>query len=140
MAYREAAWSMPCGALTPRERQVLRLVGKGLTSAQIGAALGIAARTVDRQAASAVARLGARGRRHAATMVCDDANAVTATLRPDEREVLELLARGSTIDEAAETLHYSRRTVARRLARARTALRVSTTAQALALVGAEALS
>jgi DNA-binding CsgD family transcriptional regulator len=131
---------MPPGSLTPRERQVLCLVGEGLTSAQIGAALGIASRTVDRQAASAVARLGARSRRHAALMVSDPGGSHSQGLRADEREVLALLAGGSTLDETAAALHYSRRTVARRLARARLALRVSTTAQALTLVGAQAVS
>jgi hypothetical protein len=34
-------------------------------------------------------------------------------LRRDEHEVLALLARGSTLSQAPEPLHYSRRTVAR---------------------------
>ena len=119
-------------ALTPRERQVLCLVGKGLTSADIGRTLGIAPRTVDRQAASAVARLGARNRRHAAFMVSENGGETVAGLRPDERELIGLLARGFTIDQAAQEMHYSRRTVARRVAGVRATLCVQTTAQALA--------
>jgi len=126
------------GPLTPRERQVLMLVGEGRTSAQIAASLGVAVCTVDRQAATAVARLGARNRRHAALMVREPGRRADASLRPDERELLALLAGGSTIDQAAGALHYSRRTVARRIARARAALSVSTTTQALATVAGAA--
>jgi len=55
-----------------------------------------------------------------------------AELAAEEREVLTLVARGYRVREIAHTLHLSPRSVDRRLARARAALGVETTAQALA--------
>lgn len=52
-------------------------------------------------------------------------------LTDEQRRLLELLARGSTLDEAAAALHVSRRTAARRLAAAKKTLGVSTTVQAV---------
>lgn len=57
--------------------------------------------------------------------------ALPAGLEPELANVLRLLAEGLTLEQAAARLHYSRRTVARRLASARTALGVRTTAEAL---------
>ena len=48
--------------LTPRQRQVLRLVADGLTSQQIGEKLGLSARTVERHIANIMAKLGVRSR------------------------------------------------------------------------------
>jgi DNA-binding NarL/FixJ family response regulator len=56
----------------------------------------------------------------------------------EERRLLELLARGVTLGEAAKRLHISRRTADRRLAAARTALGVRTTAEAVVALGGEA--
>ncbi len=56
-----------------------------------------------------------------------------ATLTDDERSLLALLLAGATLGEAARTLHISRRSVDRRLAAARSALGVQTTAEALRL-------
>jgi DNA-binding CsgD family transcriptional regulator len=50
----------------------------------------------------------------------------------DERSLLDLLAAGRTLGEAAAALHLSRRTVDRRLASARTKLGAATTAETLA--------
>ena len=47
------------GALTPRERSVLRLVGEGQTSLAIAAMLGISKKTVDHHRSSVRAKLGA---------------------------------------------------------------------------------
>jgi DNA-binding NarL/FixJ family response regulator len=52
-------------------------------------------------------------------------------LPADERELLELLADGRTLGEAAAHLHISRRTADRRLASARARLGVATTAEAV---------
>jgi DNA-binding NarL/FixJ family response regulator len=52
-------------------------------------------------------------------------------LRHDERALLELLAQGFSLGEAAQRLHLSRRTADRRLASARETLGVETTAQAI---------
>ena len=55
--------------LTRRERQVLDLVGEGVTTAEIAARLGVARSTVDTQVESAMVKLGARTRLQAAAMV-----------------------------------------------------------------------
>jgi DNA-binding CsgD family transcriptional regulator len=57
-------------------------------------------------------------------------------LRGDERKLLELLAAGSKVGEAATALGLSRRTAVRRLAAARAKLGVTTTAEAV-VVAAE---
>ena len=52
----------------------------------------------------------------------------------DGRELLQLLAQGLTLNEAAETLHLSLRTANRRLAVARSTLGVATTIEAIAVL------
>ena len=52
-------------------------------------------------------------------------------LTPDERRLLDGLADGKTLGEAAAELHLSRRTADRRLASARRKLGVDTTAEAV---------
>jgi DNA-binding NarL/FixJ family response regulator len=54
-------------------------------------------------------------------------------LTHEERALLELLATGITLGEAAEQLHLSRRTADRRLASARTKLGAHSTAETLVL-------
>ena len=49
----------------------------------------------------------------------------------EQRELLALLAEGSSLGDAAERLHLSRRTADRRLAAARATLGAATTAEAL---------
>jgi DNA-binding NarL/FixJ family response regulator len=61
-----------------------------------------------------------------------------ATLNAEQRRLLELLAEGHSLGDAALRLHVSRRTADRRLAAARRALGVRTTAEALLLVGRRA--
>ncbi len=51
--------------LTPRQIECLTLVAAGKTSAEIGHAMNIAARTVDAYIADACHRLGVRNRTHA---------------------------------------------------------------------------
>ncbi|MET4682653.1 helix-turn-helix domain-containing protein [Brevundimonas faecalis] len=70
----------PTSALTDRQRQCLDLAAHGLTSAQIGAVLGLSPRTIDEHLAEACRGLGVRTRiqavaRHAAAAPCvrDDA-------------------------------------------------------------------
>lgn len=55
-------------------------------------------------------------------------------LDTEQRRLLSLLAAGASLDEAAGSLGYSRRTVIRRLADIRRALGVETTVQALIAV------
>lgn len=57
-----------------------------------------------------------------------------AELDDDGRALLELLARGVTLNEAAATLHLSLRTANRRLAAARSTLGVATTIEAIAVL------
>jgi DNA-binding NarL/FixJ family response regulator len=52
----------------------------------------------------------------------------------EQRQLLELIAQGASLGEAAKELHISRRTADRRLAAARAALGVRTTAEAVALL------
>ena len=56
----------PGAALTDRERQVLRLVARGLANKQIARYLGIAERTVKAHLTSAFQRIGAADRTQAA--------------------------------------------------------------------------
>jgi DNA-binding CsgD family transcriptional regulator len=56
----------PASLLTGRERQVLELVGAGLTNAEIARRLGVSRHTVVSQIGSASAKLGATSRNHAA--------------------------------------------------------------------------
>jgi DNA-binding CsgD family transcriptional regulator len=58
--------------LTGREREVLDLVGRGLTNAQIAARLGLSRRTVVAQIESASAKLGATNRTQAAVLAAAD--------------------------------------------------------------------
>jgi len=53
---------LPARALTQRQRQCLTLAAEGLTSARIGAALGLSPRTVDEHLADACSLLGVRTR------------------------------------------------------------------------------
>lgn len=61
-----------------------------------------------------------------------------AALSRDERDLLELLARGMSLGDAASALHLSRRTADRRLASARRTLGASTTPEAIARLRAPA--
>jgi DNA-binding CsgD family transcriptional regulator len=58
--------------LTGRQRQLLTLVAAGLTNAQIAQRLGISRHTVVSQLTSAVAKLGATSRTHAAALAAAD--------------------------------------------------------------------
>ncbi|MDQ3609526.1 MAG: LuxR C-terminal-related transcriptional regulator, partial [Actinomycetota bacterium] len=68
----------PVGRLTHREHEVLRHVAAGKTSVRIAAELGISAATVDAHVRSAVRKLGARGRRHAALLAARGGDAWTS--------------------------------------------------------------
>jgi signal transduction histidine kinase/DNA-binding NarL/FixJ family response regulator len=58
-------------ALTQRERSILTLVARGETNAEIGRTLYLATKTVERQVATIVRKLGARNRAHAAAIAID---------------------------------------------------------------------
>jgi two-component system response regulator DesR len=61
------AWGEP-DPLTPRERQVLRLAGEGLTGARIAAELNLSEGTVRNYLSEAISKLGASNRIEAARM------------------------------------------------------------------------
>jgi two-component system NarL family response regulator len=56
------------GLLSPRERSILLLMAAGRTNTEIGKALFLATKTVERQVATIVGKLGARNRAHAAAL------------------------------------------------------------------------
>lgn len=121
--------------LTRRERQVIELVARGRTNAEIARSLGIRRPTVARLLSNAMARLGAERRAQAVVLAAERSDAVEApipVLQPDGRAILGLLAEGSTLGAAAATLGMSRRTADRRLAEARAALQVERTVEAVA--------
>jgi signal transduction histidine kinase/DNA-binding NarL/FixJ family response regulator len=56
------------GLLSPRERSILLLMAAGRTNTEIGKSLFLATKTVERQVATIVGKLGARNRAHAAAL------------------------------------------------------------------------
>ncbi len=112
---------------------VLDLVSRGFTSRQAAAALLISPNTVDTHIRAAMKASGSRTRAQAAAAQREPRPPGTDAamiLRRDELATLELLAAGRTIAQVADELHYSRRTVERRLAALRERLD-ATTNQAL---------
>lgn len=116
------------GTATSTRSAVLDLVARGFTSRQAAAALGVAPSTVDTHVRAAMHTVGARTRAQAAAQhqarINNDDEA--PDLRRDEVATLELLAAGRTIVQVADELHYSRRTIERRLAVLRERIGVAT--------------
>jgi DNA-binding CsgD family transcriptional regulator len=130
----DGRWLHP-GRLTARERQVIDLVARGRTNAEIARALGLSRPTVARLLSNAMVRLGAERRAQAVILAADPARppaSPTPDLRADARAILGLLAEGVTLGSAATTLGMSRRTADRRVAEARAALHVERTVEAVA--------
>ena len=59
---------MTLAHLTPREREVLALIGQGFANKEIGRALSIHVHTVERHVANMYVKLGIRGRAEAAVL------------------------------------------------------------------------
>lgn len=120
-------------ALTARERQIIVLVGAGLSSREIGAQLGLAQSTVDSHVRAAMAKLDARTRRQAAWLTVDGPmrQGPPTRLNRRDRRLLELLADGLSVGQAAQELGFSRRTADRRLRAIRARLGVATTVEAV---------
>ena len=59
------------GPLTGRQTEILALVGRGLTDAEVAARLGLSVRTVQSHIASARRTLGAGNRRQAALLAAE---------------------------------------------------------------------
>jgi DNA-binding NarL/FixJ family response regulator len=128
-------------SLSPREREILLLVGEGLTSSEIAERLGVVPSTVDSIADGARRKLETGTRRQAASLLegrrrrsRPPGARVLASLDPELVSLLELLGEGLTVEEISKRLSYSPRTIDRRLAAARKALRVETTAELLCAV------
>ena len=70
---RRSAPRETAGTLTAREREVLDLVSRGLTNAQIAARLGVTRRTIATLVANAAAKLGTRSRAQTALRATESA-------------------------------------------------------------------
>jgi DNA-binding NarL/FixJ family response regulator len=116
--------------LSPRQCDVLRLVGEGLTTTAIAAELRIAPSSVETHVREARAKLGARTR-HEAALAVSHSDATSPPLRPDLVRLAELLACGATVRSAAEALAVSQRTAARRVAELRRATGATSTVAAV---------
>lgn len=126
--------------LSPRQQQVLALVGAGLTSRQIGDRLGIGRGTVEAHVRWALIKLGAANRLQAVALAAGHEPVLTPAaaqiaLDAEQRRLVELLAQGMPLSRAASSLYLSRRSTDRRLAAVRRALGVETTAEAVRLIG-----
>ena len=102
---------------------------RGFTSRQAAAALLISPSTVDTHIRATMEASGSRTRAQAAAAQHEPRPSDTdeaPTLGRDELATLELLAAGRTIAQVADELHYSRRTVERRLAALRERIGVAT--------------
>jgi DNA-binding CsgD family transcriptional regulator len=119
--------------LTRREAEVLRLVAGGGTSIRIAGRLGIAPSTVESHVRSVRTKLGVPTR--TAAVAWDAGNPPpggAASLDATTIALLEALARGRLVSQAARDAHVSLRTAHRRLSEARVALGAATTAEAVA--------
>jgi DNA-binding CsgD family transcriptional regulator len=118
--------------VTTREYEVLRLVALGIGSADIARQLGISRATVDSHVRSAMAKLGARSRLHAAVLAN---GSVFETRDPapgsEEERLVALLAAGMTREHMARALYLSRRSVDRRVAALRRKVGATSTAEAV---------
>lgn len=117
-------------------------MGQGGTSRTIASALCIAPSTVDALVGSAMGKLGARTRTHAAVLVAEgvvlphEGTGAAPVLSEEERTLLAFVADGVAIAEAAQRLHISRRTAVRRLAHVRFVLRARSNREAVVLTRA----
>ena len=108
---------------------VLDLVARGFTSRQAAAALLVSPNTIETHVRAAMRVTGATTRAQAAALLVDRSPPEELggpELAGDERAILELLVAGRTIAQVGQELHFSRRTVERRLAGLRTRLGVTT--------------
>jgi DNA-binding NarL/FixJ family response regulator len=105
------------GLLTCRELDVLRQLSHGRRSSQVGAQLGVSARTVENHKRRIFAKLGV----HSETQAVAEAirlgllrgrpPARWARLTPRETEILELAAAGHSVKQTARVLNISIKTV-----------------------------
>ena len=118
-------------------RRVLHLgsaeTPEGLEAALVAAARGAGVVLVAPRDERMLARLVDDLWRLGPVRLLDEGELVDVPLTLDQRRLLELLAQGVSIAEAARLLNLSRRTAHRRLGEARAALGAGSTAQAVAL-------
>ncbi len=68
---RRSARRAPSGSLTTREREILHLVGLGLTNIEIARRIGLGRPSVTRTLSNAMAKLGAESRAHAVVLAAE---------------------------------------------------------------------
>lgn len=118
----------PLAELSARQRQVIELVAGGASSAEIAVQLGLSRATVEAHIRAVMKHAGARTRIEAAARLVPRARP-ESRLAPHEQRIVDLLATGATVTEAALLLHVSRRTLTRRLARIRAQSGLSSTVE-----------
>jgi DNA-binding NarL/FixJ family response regulator len=73
----------PLDSLTPRDRELLRLLGEGLTNRQIGERLGLTEKTVKNYTSSLLGKLGLQRRTQAAILATELRDRLVAGCHPD---------------------------------------------------------
>jgi len=112
----------PAVRLTPRESDVLRLLGLGRRCAEIGTALGVRPATVENHKRRVFEKLGVHGETQAVAVALrlgllgsgPDAGGAApgpVALTPREREIVALAASGYSVKQTAHTLRISVKTV-----------------------------
>jgi DNA-binding NarL/FixJ family response regulator len=119
------------GSLSPRQKQILQLVGRGRTSQQVGDELGISRRTVETHVQASMRALGASTRSQAVLLARDGHASRSSRTSGEAEALLASLADGATVTEAARRLGVSRRTATRRLRETRERLGVETNVEVL---------
>src|SRR4051812_7415352 len=101
--------------ISPREREVLDLVGDHLTNAEIGARLYISVRTVESHVSSLLRRLGAADRRELADIAADGAtverserSSAVPELVGSPQSISSFVGRADVIEDVEQALGSSR--------------------------------
>ncbi len=122
--------------VTPRQAEMILLVGEGLRTREIATRLDLTESTVDTTIRDACRALGVRGRRAAVAALAERAHPTTCWCDdlPHSDHLDALLAhleRGCSVEEAADRAGMSARTAFRVLAAARARMGVRSTAPLL---------
>lgn len=119
--------------LTPRERQVLTLTGRGLKGTEIASELGISELTIRKHRSAIMRKAGLRSTAQLIAFAGDGTGLAADTaplpwdrLRPREAEVVRHVVAGRTSKEIARLLDISPLTVQKHRERAREKLGVHT--------------
>jgi two-component system, NarL family, nitrate/nitrite response regulator NarL len=129
--------------LTPRETEVLRRIAAGQDTKTMVREMNVTTETLRTYVKNVLAKLGAHTRLEAAALASlgvpsghnepDPDHPWLAALTPREREVLLYLMKGYGLNEVAEQLHMSSRTVHTHLQNLRSKLGVHSTLEAVTL-------